>query len=782
MGTGAVWVAKALKWRWWSVAGLTFGGYVLTVVPLAVPSAMTDPGRIGRGMLNGVAEIVTGWKQLLTVSIPAGNYQGVLIPFFIIVLFGSLTATALATSSQRKAPWAVAPMLGMVLFGAAFGSDATGADAVLGPITVPAPSHVVVGGLVMIVCATWLIGRARIARSTALRLTRSRARTVRQSAESRVLMVRRQLVAGVLVVVALAAGVAAAPVATALGPRNALRQGIDPVLLLQRQPSPLAGYRLNFTGVGYTTELFSISGSQGISRIRIATLDTYDGLTFRVGDAATAERFARQPALQDALVEITIRDGYRGVWVPVVDATSGAPRFEGERAEKLADAYYASPSLDAGVVVTSDADAGIGLLPGDKYTVGTSVSTGDAASLVSATGADPLISADNYPALAQWVESQGTGRTGADLAMLIARLRERGYLSHSTLDDAAAAPWVAALQSDSPYVFAPSRSGHSAARVDELFTSMFDQQRRAGVGAPSSLLVAAVGDDEQFATAAALLARYLGFESRVVVGVLVGKSPEGSAVPACISVCTGANITAWTEVRAADGTWVVLDSTPQHQVAPTVIDQGKSLPENPTEVVQPGSKVLEPPSSQSDATETANSDAPEAPLASSSAVASLIKALAVVLAIVLFVLPIAVFPVFKLMRRRWRRHAGIAEVSIVGAWDELLDTYIDLGFEIPRGLTRAELGDVIDRPAVAALAAAVDTAVFGEHPPGAEASAATWDMLTAERRSVRAEAPITRRVRAAMSPASFARTLRAPRQSQTSPRLAGRTSHATRDA
>ena len=743
---------------------------------------MTDPGRIGRGTLNGIGGIVTSWKQLLTLSIPAGDYQGVLIPFFVIVVVGSLTATALATSQKRGAPWAVAPMLSMVLFGAFFGSEATAVDATLGPITVPAPWHVVVGGLSLIVCAAWLIGRSRIARSTALRVTRSRARTVRQSAESRALMVRRQLVAGALVIVALGAGVAAAPVANSLGPRNALRQGIEPLLVLQRQPSPLAGYRLNFAGAGYDAPLFSLSSTAGISRIRIATLDTYDGLTFHVGDSAAAERFARQPGFQDSRTEITILGGYTGVWVPMVDAVGGAPRFEGQRAEKLADAYYASKSLDAAVVVTGDADAGIGLLPGDKYSVGTAVSTGDITSLASVTGVDPLICADSYPGLAQWVESQGTGRTGADLEALVAHLRERGYLSHSTFEDAAAASWVAALKSDSPYVFAPSRSGHSAARVDELFTAMLDQQRRAGLGASPSQLVAAVGDDEQFATAAALLARYLGFESRVVIGVLVGTSNDASAVPACADVCTGANVTAWTEVRGADGTWVALDATPQHETVPTRIEQGKRLPENPTEVVQPGSKVLEPPSSQSDATESANSNTSKAPVSSSRTAATLITVLAAALAVVLFALPIAVFPVFKVMRRRWRRHADVAEVSIVGAWEELLDTYTDLGISIPRGLTRAELGDVLDRPAVAELAAAVDTAVFGEHPPGVEASAATWDLLTAERRSVRAAAPITRRVRATMTPASFVRTLRAHRHTQSSPRLAGRTAHAPHDA
>ena len=282
----------------------------------------------------------------------------------------------------------MAPMLGMVLFGAAFGSDATGADAALGPITVPAPWHVVVGGLSVIVCATWLIGRARIARSAALRVARSRARTVRQSAESRIAMVRRQLLAGVLVSSPSRRELQRLPL-LALGPRTALRQSVDPVLLLERQPSPLAGYRLHFTGAGYNSELFSISGTEGISRIRIATLDTYDGLTFHVGDSATAERFARQPGLQDARVEITIRDGYTGVWDPLVDAAGGAPRFEGERAEKLADAYYASTSLDAGVVVTSEADAGIGLLPGDKYTVSASVSTAAAASLSSSDGHRP---------------------------------------------------------------------------------------------------------------------------------------------------------------------------------------------------------------------------------------------------------------------------------------------------------------------------------------------------------------------------------------------------------
>ena len=774
IGAGAVLGAKALKWRWWSAAGLAFGGYLMAVVPLAVPSAMTDPGRVIRGVVNGVAGIITGWKELLTVTIPAGAYQGVLVPFLVVVLVGSLTATALATSGKRYAPWAVAPMLAMVVFGAAFGSNATGSNVQVGPVTVPAPWHVVVGTLTVIVLGAWLIGRARIERSVALRIARSNASTVRQSGESLALMVRRQLVAGALVLVALTAGVAAAPVAASFGPRDALREAVDPLLILKQQPSPLAGYRNNFVAPGYDAELFSVTGADGVDRIRIATLDAYDGQTFHVGDAKGSALFSREPGRQDARVEITIESGYTGVWVPVVDALDGTPRFEGDRAEALCDAYYASRALDSAVVVTADAASGVGLLPGDRYKVSAGVSRGDLASLAAATGNDPLISAEDYPALADWVDVQGLGRTGKDLAELVARLRERGYLSHSTTTDADAG-WVSALAANSKYVFAPSRSGHSAARVDELFATMLDQERRAGIGASADLLVASVGDDEQFATASALLARYLGFESRVVIGVRLGETPEGSGVPACEAVCTGANVTVWAEVRRSGAMWVVADSTPQYEITPTRIKAGERPPENPTKVTQPGSKVLEPPSSQSDTTETTNTDSPVDPKGQGAAIATLVTVLTVALAVALVAFPIVVFPVAKAIRRGWRRHVGVAEVSMVGAWDELLDTYVDLGIEIPRGLTRAELADVLDRPAAATLAAIVDRAVFAEHPPGAAASQATWGILTAERRSVAAESALGRRLRAALTPASFVHTLRAHHHVPTSTRLAGRT-------
>src|SRR5690606_37941780 len=333
--------------------------------------------------------------------------------------------------------------------------------------------------------------------------------------------------------------------------------------------SPLASYRGWFAQGAYGTELFRVTGAGGLDRVRIATLDAYDGQAFRVstGDADAA-RFTRVPrtAGEEATTTITIGPGYTGVWVPLGEAGDVAPVFTGPNAEALADGYYADAALDAGVVVT-DA-AGGGLRDGDSYRIpATEPRTNDG--FAASVGGDAKLDEDAYPALAAWVEQQELGRSGADLVELVDRLRARGYLSHALRSDDDAADWIAALQARADYEFTASRAGHSASRIEELFTSLVEQQRRAGDDAPEPLLIAGIGDDEQFATAAALLARSLGFESRVVVGVRLGDTGSDTGVEPCAEVCTGANVTAWAEARAASGGWVVLDATPQFAEAPS---------------------------------------------------------------------------------------------------------------------------------------------------------------------------------------------------------------------
>src|SRR5690606_35767027 len=78
----------------------------------------------------------------------------------------------------------------------------------------------------------------------------------------------------------------------------------------------------------------------------------------------------------------------------------------------------------------------------------------------------------------------------------------------------------------------------------------------------------------------------------------------------------------------------------------------------------------------------------------------------------LFVLaPLLVFPLAKAARRRWRKRAAVPEVALVGAWHELIDTYVDLGLEVPVSLTRMETADVLGREVASEVADAVDRAV-----------------------------------------------------------------------
>lgn len=760
VGAGTAVIGAWARWRWWLTASVAVLAYAAVVVPTAIPSAMSGGQRFVQGIGEGLAGAVLGWRQLLTISIPAGQYQAVLVPFLVTVVVCTLVAAMLILSASRWTPLAVVPMLALPLFGAVFGSSAMGADRRWGPLTLPAPEHVALGATSLAVVAAWLVLRARLERAAAIRLARSNTGTVRLGRAPVGATVRRQLTAVGLLVTALIAAVALAPAASSWGPREVPRDRVDPLLVMQGQPSPLAQYRDWFTSAHHGTALFTVDGNTDGDRLRLATLDAYDGNTFHVsGDQAPA-RMTRQPQVQADDITITIDVADLGVWVPLVDAGGGAPRFEGARAEQLADAYYASQELNTGIVVIADAQQRVaGLQQGDSYQV-SAQSEVDTSGFGSAIGGDPLVGEEDHPALAAWVASQDVGRTGADLVELSERLRARGYLSHAAREDASSTEWVAALQSRASYEFHGSRPGHSAARIDELFQALLDQESRAGANAGAAALVAGVGDDEQFAAAVALLARYLGFESRVVVGVRLGAEDNGLGVPACEQLCEGRHLTAWVETRALGGTWVPIDATPQFEVAPELIHEGQTPPQNPTDPQQIAAEVIDPPTLVAENTTSASQEPPEDPTWVDSYLPLILTIVALVIGAVLMVLPALVFPIAKRRRRRRRRLAPVPEVLLVGAWDELIDRYVDLGWDVPHSLTRAETADVLDRPAAASVATLVDSGVFAEHPPTREVSAAAWELLDAERDQVASESTRWQRFRAVFTPASFTRTLR----------------------
>lgn len=764
LGSAVVLIGRRLRWPALFIGIAAVLVYLLAIVPLAIPSAATSPLRFLRGIGDGVVGVIVGWKQLLTLTLPVGEYQAVLVPLFVVFFLGSLGATAMLLSDRRWSLFVVPVIVAMSSFGLIFGSSETGDPLVLGPIIIPAPREVLLGTAVLLASLLWLIGRARMARARALRIAQARTEGVQQGKQSIWLSARRQALAVVLVGLAIAGGLAIAPVVADVVPRQALRDEVDPLIIVQQQASPLSAYRTWFSEENYDEVLFRLEGElDGIDRVRIATLADFDGEVFRVGSPTGELQFTRMPqsvaATGSRSITVSIGDGYSGVWLPVPGMVEASPTFTGPRAEELADAFYVSRSDASAIDVAPLADDQYGVTAGDSYRVSVVVGA-EAATIDGAQGQDPLIESEDYPELVDWVELQEVPRTGDGLVELIERLRERGYLSHSLVDSDGAETWIAALAAQSPYVFQASYSGHSIARIESLFGTLVDQQVAAGVNPEPELLVASVGDDEQFATAAALLARYFGFPSRVVLGAVLEADEPAPSVPACVDgECTGANMTAWVEVQAANGEWAALTASPQFEMIPADVVEGEQLPENPTVPQTSKSDALDPPPAQRDDSEGSSLEATEEP----GWLLALLAVLAVVgtggLIVLLLLLPLLVLLFLKSLRRRGRRNSPVPEVSIVGAWDELVDSYVDYGVDLPANATRVAIATAVGRPPALSLAHAVDAAVFAQHPPRKETRLLAWAMVDAERRAVSGSATLMQRIRAAASLASFVRFL-----------------------
>ena len=149
--------------------------YLVLVVPLAIPSAMTSPADALLGLRDGLTGVVLGWKQLLTLQLPVGDYQAVLVPFLLVALVGTSSATALGLASGRRAVCAVPLVLAMAVFGIAFGSTAGGAGIELAGMRLGSVNEVVLGVVVLGLSLAWLVLRARLSRRAALERARASA-------------------------------------------------------------------------------------------------------------------------------------------------------------------------------------------------------------------------------------------------------------------------------------------------------------------------------------------------------------------------------------------------------------------------------------------------------------------------------------------------------------------------------------------------------------------------------------------------------------------------------
>jgi len=419
-------------------------------------------------------------------------------------------------------------------------------------------------------------------------------------------------------------------------------------------------------------------------------------------------------------------DGWRGPWMPTAGSLASI-EFGGPRAAWLADGFYYSAGASAGVQ-----SAGGGLTAGDVYRMTGVVSDPVALAELEAPGAQDGARAPD--SLRTWVEEHASGTGGAALAELVSLLRDRGYLSHAlSLGEDETEPWTESLVD---YDFQPSASGHSLARIDALFSRLLEREADPRAAA-SDNYVAAIGDDEQFSVAVALMARELGFPSRVVLGARL-MSPEPGLAVCEEGVCQAQDLTAWAEVQSSDGAWVPIDVTPQYAQSPSLEVTQQRDPEIVTEVRPDTVEEIVPPDPlQQDA--LASEQADEGAGLDLAWLWPILRATGIVLLVLALVVgPFAAVMVAKSLRRRRRRGIGTPSERIAGGWEEYVDAAIDAGRAVPRTATRTELAASLASAAGIELAGAADRAVFGGPGAGlAEAEAAEyWRVVDDERRAL----------------------------------------------
>ena len=704
----AIAIAGALaRWPAWGMLLAGFAAFTVVGVPLAVPArtlyrVLPEPA----GLIDLYAGIVLGWRQLLTIDLPVGDYQALLVPALVLLLAGPLLTLTLAVRAQRGELAALVP-LAVFPLAVALGPE----EPVL-----PIATAIALATTLLLWMAVWRRHRRAAAVGTAT------------SSDSRWLGARA-LAAGVaLLLVAGAVGATTVAVIPPAGDRTVLRTVVERPFDPLDQPSPLAAYRASFFPDVAQSIALVVSGAPAGARIRLAVLDSYDGSVFAVGsdqiDSASG-RFVRIPTQRDlaAVAGEPVRVSFTvqrstGVWLPTI-GEFGRITIVGDDAADLRDRFVYN--------ATTGSAAFVGGVPlGLEYTldaVRPLEGSGSLETVVPGGVAVPGITAVPE-ALSSWLDDVlvGVDGSGPQLQRAIEALRSEGYLSHGTAEDEA-----------------PSRSGHSVERLDSLFTDR-----------------PMIGDAEQFAAAAALIARELGFPSRVVLGF----GPiDGTASVSLVE----SDRTAWIEVSTMAAGWMPVDVIPERRELPPA-EPDEPIPVSRPQNVAPPPVDDPPPLEELAPPEIEQIDDSGLDPFWQAALAVVRVVGSVLLVAGLIASPLLGVVAAKLRRRRRRRTAGDPTTRILGGWRDVIDEALDFGLALPATGTRSEIARAIARPQALVLASVADRAVYAPEEPDLDEAERVWATADALRASF-AEGR-TRRERwwAALSPRSL-RRYRGPRRS-----------------
>ena len=237
------------------------------------------------------------------------------------------------------------------------------------------------------------------------------------------------------------------------------------------------------------------------------------------------------------------------------------------------------------------------------------------------------------------------------------------------------------------------------------------------------------GTEEQFVTAFALLARSLGYETRIAAGFVV--PPDDLASLFTIRTDHAA---VWPEVLLDDGRWLPFDPVPETETTDSAPLQPPPEAQTPAAAQPPA-----PPPAETD--ETLDDETLDDTTADDGwgSWVTWVRRVATVSAIVLLPIAAVVGAVLfvKWRRRRDRLRSSDPRLRVRGAWANVTDSLVDAGLTISPAWTDDRIADqsasvVVGVPHETRRLAAMSSAVtFGTRPPDEQRRLADDAMSTA---------------------------------------------------
>lgn len=698
---------------------ITLGAYLVFGTLLAVPDAAIA-GFVPtldslRTLLLGV---VFAWKDMLTVGVPVGSANGVLIVPFLSSMIMALVAAVL-TWRVRSTYLPLLPVLLLFVTGIAFSTNAAFLTVERGI------------GLTVLGIAWATFRRDALRRSSTRRVSVNNPQA--DAATARKASLRRLGMAAAVIAVSVGITALSAPLVTAGNERKVLRNVVVPPFDPKDYITPLASFRTYVKDKKDDT-LFVVKGLPRDGRVRLGALDAFNGTNYnmdpngsgnfsKVGDAESINTLADTSSVvptNDYAIDISIED-YQGYFVPGGRKTTGISFDQG--GSQAASGLYFNSGTDTAVTTN-------GLNRGDSYTVQVS----DPVNLehgqltqydfAQVSLPDPL----EVPPV---VGSQANDLS-ADAPTAIDRVRQ--IEAHFQKTGAFSNGLVSEGQ-------LPSVSGHGSARIRNLLTAK-----------------QMLGDDEQYAVAMSLMLRHLGIPSRVVMGFYPDPtSPENGAGEVKI---TGKNVHAWVEVAFERVGWVSFDPTPPKDNVP--------IPPDPENKSKPKPQVLQPPPPPQEPADLPPDSSPDALDADQKKDnpwlfwGALLSALGVALIpLAILALPLLLVALLKSRRRKSRFSAGDPAQRVGGGWSEVVSLATDMGAAVDTRATRRESAAVLaeafpgSQSATTTLARRADASIFGAGQPSEDEVREYWTIVDGSLKEMTATVGFWRRQQARFSPRSL---------------------------